>query len=370
MICFDVSREWTILTPMDSPAVLLAARDLARILSLLRSQAGISMKQPPVEDGSQEAPDDSIPIIILNAASADKTENGFSWRLGIDRLEIYGDSCRGLCNGIYDFLKALDIQWLRPDTEILPRLIPGSPCEYSLTKASAHEQSQQNPALRRRMLITRETTRRDWDLALLWAFRNRIDGVILPLEERRAGFAGLFAAPVASNTELLEAVNHYSFILEAGGWALSLLMPRNYFFSHRDLFRMDGGKRVRLYNFCPTNPGLQRFIRDALSSFLRQYPDLSVLHLWPDRRQETAWCSCPTCRAFTPEEQNRIAVNAAADILLELNPSILVSYWENTTEPVTIKARASAFQIAYLPGQAQAESVGMFLAEEWRRVSG
>ncbi|MDR1575636.1 MAG: hypothetical protein LBS37_06485, partial [Treponema sp.] len=57
-----------------------------------------------------------------------------------------------------------------------------------------------------------------------------------------------------------------------------------------------------------------------------------VFHLWPDQGHEKTWCACPDCRAFSPLEQNRIAVNSAADVLADLDPRARLSYLEDPLE--------------------------------------
>jgi hypothetical protein len=50
-----------------------------------------------------------------------------------------------------------------------------------------------------------------------------------------------------------------------------------------------------------------------------------IYHLWPDWEAERIWCACPACRAFSPREQIRIAVNAAAMVVAEKDPQALIS---------------------------------------------
>jgi hypothetical protein len=99
---------------------------------------------------------------------------------------------------------------------------------------------------------------------------------------------------------------------------------------------MEEGRRVKQYNFCPTNPGTISLLkREAAAAFkkgTRTEESVRTWHLWPDRGHEKTWCSCPACRAFTPEEQNRIAVNAAADVLAEIDPGARLSCFPENIE--------------------------------------
>jgi hypothetical protein len=105
MIKFDVARNWTVLAPPGLAAAQLAAADLRRILALLRAGAGSGLKEPPIQDSSVPM-DSSIPVIVLNG-ERNSIANGFSWRFGIDRIEIYGASERGFATGSTIFLPRL-----------------------------------------------------------------------------------------------------------------------------------------------------------------------------------------------------------------------------------------------------------------------
>ena len=367
MVVFDVSKDWALLLPGDIGAVPRSVDDLRHIISLLRIQAGIALPPPRIMDGSLEAPDASTPLMVLNAGNGGDAQNGFSWRLGLDRLELFGASKRGLCNGVYDFLNALGVGWLRPDREILPRPAGPPPGGYTVFRTSAYQPSEGEPAKWRRLVISRETSLRDRDMALLWAARNGVDAIVLPFYEQAPNIKKLFQRRGDFQERALSRLDPHGFIIEAGGWDLSLLLPRRYFFARRELFRMEAGKRVKSCHFCPTHPDSQRIFRAVIQSFLQRYPKIPVIHLWPERNQEKRWCSCPTCRAFSPEEQNRIAVNAAADIIAQLRPEMRVCYYENSDAPLTIAPRSNAFSIKLLPGQPGAENLGLYLAEDWRR---
>jgi hypothetical protein len=119
---------------------------------------------------------------------------------------------------------------------------------------------------------------------------------------------------------------------------------------------MDSGKRTKKHNFCPTNPKTMDLVKkqakDLFSRVCRAggKNPVRVFHLWPDRGHETAWCSCPACRAFSPEEQNRIAANAAADALLETDPGAKLSYYENS-EHGGISMRENTFAVNSYPDE-------------------
>jgi hypothetical protein len=315
-----------------------------------------------VEDAAGPAPEDTVPIIVLNAGEGGRYRNGFSWRPGPDRLEIYGDSDRGLLNGIFDFLDALGIRWPDPDTETLPPPPAGTAQQtasgnYPLTRDRAYRPSAASPLELRRLIVNDQKKTKDRGKLFRWAARNNIDAAALSLRDR-----GL-RRPVRPDASVkkgpFETAEQYALILEAGGWDLSLLAPRRFFFFRRDLFRMESGKRTRQFNFCPTNPGTIALLKKEAARIFRAvlgvFPDIKTWHLWPDRGHETAWCSCPACRAFSAEDQNRIAVNAAADVLLELAPQAKISLYEipgengGDDETSNIPLRPNVFKLNRLP---------------------
>jgi hypothetical protein len=347
MVLFKVSREWVILAPA---AAGTAAEELSLCIAALRGRAGLARTAPPIADAGGPAPPDSAPVILLNAGASStdpsaRRRSGFTWRTGQDRVEIYGDSDRGLCNGVFDFLSNLGLRWPAPGREELPD--PAGQGEYRLAAGRAYTPSEEAPEKRRRVVIDKKTAPKDRDALIRWAARNRIDALVFSLDDR-----------VLRRPRPPAAAERYAMILEAGGWDLSLLVPRRYFLLHRDLFRMDGGKRVRRFNFCPTNPRTITLIRKEgkrrFGALLRLHPDIETFHLWPDRGRETTWCSCPACRAFSRSEQNRMALCAAADVLAELNPAARLSFFEEAGGPEPGAAapppRPNLFRLGTLPG--------------------
>jgi hypothetical protein len=370
MIKFDVTRNWTVLVPPGLTAAQLAGADLRRILALLRAQAGSGLKEPPMQDSSAPI-EGSVPVIVLNGES-NSAANGFSWRLGIDRIEIYGASERGLCNGVYDFLAALGVSWPKPGEEILPKPHPAHLSEYPIRAASAYQGTVKEPDKWRRLVITGETPLSRWEDFLIWAVRNRIDALVLPFAEKPSFPAGLTGKKSRVRENVLNLAKRYALPIEIGGRELDRLIPKRHFFTKRDIFRMEGGKRVRDHNFCPTNPETIALLKTEARRLFSEYPDVLVFHLWPERNAEHLWCSCPSCRAFSREEQNRIAVNAASDALAEINPEAKISYYENTGyehtgesggNPNEVSPRPNTFKLRLLPGEDGAEKAGIFLAE-------
>ena len=350
---FDVSKEWIILSPPDIPEAKKAAKDLARYIGLL---AGEGIRKPPVlKDATGPAPSGTVPVIVLNSEGSGPEQNGFAWRAGQEQVEILGESGRGLCNGIYSFISALGISWPAPGQERLPSPTAKDSYAFPLSCDSVYEPSGydvKNPAAaswRRFVPAGRETVKKilkKSEAFAAWAARRRYDALILPLASFVSG-----GSTERKLEELGNFAKEYGIALEAGGRDLSSLVPRKYFFFHSDFFRMEGGKRVKAHHFCPTSPGAIRLIGAEGGKLFRAAGEIRSFHLWPDKGAETTWCSCPTCRAFTPTEQNRIGVNTAADVLAALNPGAFITYFEKAGETANIPLRRNLVRIEKLPDE-------------------
>ena len=369
MSVFDASREWVILLSPDAVFAKKAAEDLSRYIGLLACYNGDRPpnnrdrppKQPAILDAHASAP--SKAVIVLSSENNAPERNGFSWRAETERVEIFGESDRGLCNGIYSFLAALGISWPAPGQESLPSretgdikgLSPeGLSLEFPLTITKAHEPSRQKKGdpgvaqLRRFIPDGRKAINsilKNAEAFAAWAARKRYDALVFPLAAFASGTAG------HKLKQLEQFAGEYGISLEAGGRDLSSLVPRAYYLFHKDFFRMEEGKRKKEHHFCPTNPGTIRIIKTEGEKFFQAAVEIKVFHLWPDKGAEATWCSCPTCRAFTPSEQNRIAVNASADVLSAVNPGAVITYYEKPEEGGSIPMRKNLLKMERLPDE-------------------
>ena len=347
----NFSREWLIIIPSDVPEAEKAAQDLSRCIGLLAELNGSKAKPPKIINAYEKMPSEKVSSIVLNCDKSDFRRNGFAWRAKSEQAEIFGESARGLCNGIYSFIAAMGISWPEPGQEKLPKAGAG------LTRDNANEPShfdEKNPLAsqwRRFVPIGKSGLRKMLNMSkseafAAWAGRNRYDALVIPMTA--------FVSDDQKLKQLEKFAQDYGIVLEAGGHDLSSLIPRKAFFLHRDYFRMEGGKRKMDHHFCPTNPGALRLAGKEAEKLFRAAGGVEpsvrkVFHLWPDIGAETAWCSCPTCRAFTTQEQNRIAVNAAADILAVLMEDATLTFYESSGESGKISMRKNTFKMEKLP---------------------
>jgi hypothetical protein len=296
--------------------------------------------------------------------------------VGKNRVELYGESDRGLCNAVFDFLKALGFEWPRSGVETLPRYSPSETAgEYRVGEEYAYSPSNADSVYRR--LVFRGNDAPDaWERDIVWAARNCIDALVFPLNSRVWDKLAEPEQPVllpffkkrkepepvmAAPHKLLAVAEQYALSVEMGGWDLSWFLPRSSFKRSKDMFRLDDGQRDREHNFCPTNSDTLKVVKAQAEKLFRAYPKMSVFHLWPAYGYEKRWCACPTCRAFSIEEQNRIAVNAIADVLHEINQAARISYFENSTMKKDVAVRKNLFAVSRLPGETGAEAGGWFL---------
>jgi hypothetical protein len=208
---------------------------------------------------------------------------------------------------------------------------------------------------KRRVIINKKIKKAQWSSFFNWAAGNNFNVLIIPL--------GNYSYFKNKNSGLfMKMAERNNMEIEAGGHDLSLFIPRRLFFFHSDMFRMDSGRRKLKIHFCPTNPKTIEYLKKQAAKLFTELQGLSaepVLHIWPEHRKENIWCSCPACRAFSPGEQNLIAVNSIADALAKINPAARVSYLdlsENSPQgPDTekngqgITARSNAFALKSVP---------------------
>ena len=202
---------------------------------------------------------------------------------------------------------------------------------------------------RKRFFIDRKTSSKERHKIVIWAAENNYNTLVFSLNDK-------FFKRRNDRADYVKQIKRYAFFIEAGGRDFSLLLPSRLFLFHRDLFRMELGKRKAKPHFCPTNPETtSRIIEQARYLFSRVMAGITaprVFHLLPDEGHENTWCACPACRAFTPAEQNLIAVNSAADALAGLDPDAWLSFPDfDADELKGIAPRGNMFRLSPPAGQ-------------------
>jgi hypothetical protein len=204
-----------------------------------------------------------------------------------------------------------------------------------------------NIAERKRLFLGDVEFERDCDRWLPWAKDHGCSAIILYPVDELFTLERMGDHVTGRRRKLIDAAQHYGLEIEEGGFCLSRFVPRRLFMNNRDLFRMAEGKRVADVNFCPTNPETLDIIATQARRFFQRRSEHQVFHLWPDKGPDEGWCSCPTCRAFSPFEQSLIAINTLADSLAEINSSARLSYLVSDGAESTLRCRPNMFPLPY-----------------------
>ena len=123
--------------------------------------------------------------------------------------------------------------------------------------------------------------------------------------------------------------------------ALSWILERDRFDTHRDWFRMtDAGERTPEFNCCASNPDVLDYIRERSAKLAKIFrPDTDKYYFWIDD-VATAACRCEKCRELSASDQALVLYNAIAEGLASVNPKAKLSYLAYfATLPVPTKVR-------------------------------
>ncbi|HLK86144.1 MAG TPA: DUF4838 domain-containing protein [Candidatus Binataceae bacterium] len=116
---------------------------------------------------------------------------------------------------------------------------------------------------------------------------------------------------------------------EYGGHVLPLLLPRERFDAHPEYFPCGAdGSRVANGNLCVSSAGALKLVQSAAIGYVRENPEMAMLHVWGADLRGGGWCRCAQCAALSPQLQYMAVINAIADALGTEGPSpgLPVSY--------------------------------------------
>ncbi len=254
---------------LSAPEAALAAAELEAALG------------PPVEEG-----------IEVTLTHAGETGDGFSRRATSERIELRGDSPRGLLFGVYETLEELGEGWPWPG-------------EHRSRRGAARleDRVDHRPAVPGRCIVLGECAlvqyAEDW---IEWAARNRLNGVFVHVSTQPEphGAAAETAWEDAKGPAVALA-RERGMTLEHGGHLLPELL------SGADLRALAAGDRP--------GPAAER----ALSEHVRDHPEADVLHLWG------ADLPAGAGGAEASEAALRTA-NAVAELAEAIRPGIQVAF--------------------------------------------
>jgi hypothetical protein len=323
MPSFDLSRGWTFTAQPADPTSRLAASELDAAFSRLAPRPG----------GGQP--------VRLDLSYEGGTGEGYRWDADQSGgITLVGEGPRGLLYGAYDLLHVAGFRWLPPAGHSFPVQDPAGPTiTVSRHRASA-------PALPGRCLIIgHEVFLRQAEDWIEWAARCRLNTVFFHIIDDAMAMG---AAPARRYRLLREravaAARERGMRIEVGGHGMSLLLPRRYFRTLPQAFRMSNGRRTPDHNFCPSSPEAHKIISANAMELFRLYPEADVVHCWADDIPGGGWCSCPRCAGLSVSDQALMATNILADALGESRPGVQVSflaYQDTENVPGTVTPRSN-----------------------------
>ncbi len=305
MPSFDLSRGWTIAATATDPVSRLASSELEAAFSALAPGQGAAreLRVSLSHDGGQG--------------------EGYRWEADHPReITLHGEGPRGLLYGAYDLLHAAGFRWLAPARGSAWDLRPAGPViDVPVLGASS-------PALPGRCLIIgHEVFLRQAEAWIAWAGRNRLNTVFFHIIDEALAMGAASATRYRSvRGRAVETARERGMRIEVGGHGMSLLLPRRYFRTVPQAFRMSNGSRTPIHNFCPSSPEAKEIISANAVKLFGLYPEADVFHSWADDIPGGGWCSCPKCAGLSVSDQALMATNILADVLKECLPGAQISH--------------------------------------------
>jgi hypothetical protein len=334
----DFSFPWRIVPPVpddkaaetsfpapsatDEP-VSFAAAELAAVLGRMvegpsrRDDEPARVAALTRGDGSESAHVIFLHVGTPKAGKRTPRAAPFSWRAEPERVEIYGETGRGLVRGIYDFLDALGARWVEPGPhgERLPR---GPRLE--LARASRRSPEGESAAT---LILGHAVYFLRWREYLTWAARAGYTAVFVHTTSEALAFGAIPARLYERDRAEFERVaRRLGLAIELGGHHLSSFLPRSNFKSDPALFRMQSGNRSPDSNFCASNPRSLEIVARNFASFALSHPEVDVFHAWPDDLPGGGWCSCPDCARLSPAAQSLAVARVLADALASAHAAV------------------------------------------------
>jgi hypothetical protein len=212
-----------------------------------------------------------------------------------DSVTLTANSEKGALNAVYELMERFGYLYLFPSDE--GEWAPEELLEVSSGVSAVNPRFPHRGVFREEVTVTPCHTSEEW-----FEF-----------------FAKLrFNADVLDQPELLPLADKLGLRMEIGGHGFSKLLPRELFDDNPELFRMFqpedfNGRRMADSNLCVTNPKTKQIVRENFGKKLAESKGAYAMHLWPDDLPAGGWCLCPSCRAFSAEDQATIAMKIVAD---------------------------------------------------------
>jgi Domain of unknown function (DUF4838) len=264
----DPTRGWQLAADASDPSVALAAAELTSGLG------------PPGEEG-----------IEIALSHANGTGDGFRRHASPARIEVRGESSRGLLFGVYRTLEELGLTWPWPGRR-----------HGESRSAQLEERVEDAPALPGRCLVLGERALlEDVESWIVWAARAQLNTVFVHVS---TGTAPTGAAPEALWLECrdraLELARERGMTIEHGGHLLPELL------SPSELSALAAGEP-------PSDE-----TRHTLARYVRAHAEAEVLHLWG--------ADLPPGASGEASEATLRTANAVAELAEAERPGAQVAY--------------------------------------------
>jgi len=303
--------DWRVsLPPGASSPEALAARELVKYIRKI-SGAALETVEEPVASAK-----------VIRIDCEDGELDGFDLTVEPDRVSIHGHTPRGALYGAYQVLEDVGCRWYYIGE--LGEVVPASkdlalPVGRSTQTASFRERS---------VMVAYPSYYERFGEWIDFLTKSRINNIVI--------YGRSLAWWKANRAEYLPVLKERRTILEFGGHILPSFVPRELFEEHADYFRMnEKGERIADHNFCP-NSGAIEVLKDNVERFFAELPEITYFHVWADDLAGGGWCHCPKCNHLSPQDQNMLAMNAAAEVLARVNPKAalaLLAYHDTAQVP-------------------------------------
>ncbi len=264
----------------------------------------------------REPPDDSFALRRGPAPGATGAGRGVS-------LVVAGASERAALHGAYDLLERLGARFALGRAPALPHV--------ELAQLARLAPYRVAPAFSRRAFVSDIMT---WHYEDSERLRTHLvhDREFIPWMGRR----GINAFSYIRHTqdtrlkidEVASMLAARGIETEYGGHVLPLLLPRERFAAHPEYFpRGEDGRRMESGNLCVWSQAALELVRAGALGYVRDNPEMSMLHIWGADVWRGAWCRCAGCAALSPQLQYMKVVNEiAAGLAVEGGAAPPVAY--------------------------------------------
>jgi hypothetical protein len=307
-------RGATVLSPAHSEAATrFAAEELHRYLRRLTGGNIGARFDPAVPPQSiRVVTHDDVPSGSLNAAAP--LPGDAAYRLSADAgvIRLDAASPRALLAAVYALLEQLGCRWSLhgPEEETIPALDAATVSIIPVTH---------RPAFRLRGYCADIMT---WHYTQPEQFQGRLedDRRFIDWMGKSGGNTFFFIRhPFDTQLtipELRPDFERRGIRLEYGGHVIPLLLPRELFATNPEYFPVTpAGERTDNGNLCSSSVAALQTAGSNALSYVRDYPELSALHIWGADLWKGGWCRCPQCAGIGPQDQSLRVCNAVAETL-------------------------------------------------------